>query len=249
MRLLAAVLVGLGLMILAPAWAQPSSVAQHFEAASEAYAEGQYEDAVEKYRSILDAGHESAALYHNLGNAYVRLDRTGPAVWAYERGRRLRPGDPRLQHNLEYVRRRAELPRRGGASGGLAALVVGWSPLLLFGIGMLALCAGGVGHVIWSGPDWADAWRAPAAWGTAGAGVLLVAVALATSYVQAQGRRAVVMEEAVPLRAAPADTAAADTTLRAGRLVNPEAERDGWTHVRLRDRTEGWIAPGAVAEI
>ena len=236
-------------MIVAPACAQPSSVAQRFEAANEAYAGSQYEDAVEKYRAILDAGHESAALYHNLGNAYVRLDRTGPAVWAYERGRRLRPGDPRLEHNLEYVRRRAELPRRGAASSGLAALVVGWSPLVLFGIGGLALCAGGLGGVVRGGPDWASAWKGPAMGGLVGAGVLLIGAALGTSYVQAQERRAVVMEEGVPLRAAPADTAAADTTLRSGTFVNPEAERNGWTHVRLRDQTQGWIAPGALAEI
>ena len=249
MRLLAVVLGGLGLIIVSPVCAQPSSVSQQFEAANEAYAQGQYEDAVGEYRAVLDAGHESAALYHNLGNAFVRLDRTGPAVWAYERGRRLQPRNPRLQHNLEYVRRRAELPRRGGASSGLAALVVGWSPLLLFSIGVLALCAGGLGAVVQSGTSWAGAWRVPAIGGLIGGGVLLAAIALGTSYVQAQERRAVVVDEGAALRSAPADTAASDSTLRSGTLVKPEAERNGWTRVRLGERTEGWIAPGTLAEI
>ncbi|MCS4193846.1 hypothetical protein GGP50_002069 [Salinibacter ruber] len=249
MRLLAAVLGGFGLIVAAPACGQPSSVAQQFEAANEAYDRCRYGTAVEAYRAVLDAGHESAALYHNLGNAYVRLDRTGLAVWAYERGRRLRPGDPRLQHNLEYVRRRAELPRRGGAAGGLVALVVGWSPLLLFGIGMLAMCAGGLGAAVWDGPRRGGAWQEPAMRGLIGAGVLLVAVALATSYMQAQERRAVVVDKEAMLRSAPTDTAPADTTLRSGMLVTHGAERKAWTRVQMRGRTGGWIPSGALAEI
>lgn len=248
MRLLAVVLVGLGL-IISPVWAQSASVAQQFEAANAAYAQGQYEEAVEKYRTILTDGYESAALYHNLGNAYVRLDRTGPAVWAYERARRLRPEDPRLQHNLEFVRSRTDLSRRGPPSRGLAALVAGWSPLLLFGIGVLALCIGGLAAVVWVDPEGTLVWRAPMAWGPMGVGLLLVAVAIGTSYVQAQERRAVVMDEAVPLRTAPADTADADTTLPAGTMVDLRTRHSEWWRVRLGDQTEGWIASPALGEI
>ena len=248
MKILAVLLSGLGL-IASPAGAQPASVVQRFAKANEAYARAQYEEAADKYRALLDSGHASAALYHNLGNAHARLGRTGPAVWAYERGRRLRPTDRRLQHNLEYVRRRAELPRRGPPPTGLGALVAGWSPLVLFGIGMLALCAGGFGAVVRADPGRSVAWHAPIAWGPVGAGLLLVAVALGTSYVQAQERRAVVMNAAVPLRAAPADTAAVDTTLRSGMLVAPDTERNGWVRVRLGDRTEGWIGSRALKDI
>lgn len=248
MRLLAVVLGGLGL-IISPVWAQPASVAQQFEAANEAYAQGQYEEAVEKYRTILKDGYASAALYHNLGNAYVRLDRTGPAIWAYERGRRLRPGDPRLQHNLEYVRSRAELSHRGPPSRGLAALVAGWSPLALFGIGVLALCVGGLAAVVWTDPDGTLGWRAPGVWGPMGVGLLLVSVAIGTSYVQAQERRAVVMDETVPLRTAPTDTAEADTTVPAGTMVDLRTRQSEWWRVRLGDRTEGWIASPALGEI
>ncbi|MEF8816773.1 MAG: SH3 domain-containing protein [Salinibacter sp.] len=248
MRLFAVLLGGLGL-IVSPAGAQPASVAQGFAEANEAYAHARYEEAADTYRALLDSGHASAALYHNLGNAYVRLGRTGLAVWAYERGRRLRPEDRRLQHNLEYVRRRAELPRRGPPPTGLGALVAGWSPLALFGLGVLAMCAGGFGAVVRAGPNHGAAWPTPAVWGAMGAGLLLVAVALGTSYVQAQERRAVVMDASVPLRAAPADTAAVDTTLRSGMLVAPAAERNGWVRVRLGDRTEGWVGARALKEI
>jgi hypothetical protein len=248
MRLLTVVLAGLGL-IASPARAQPASVSQRFEAAREAYTQARYSAAVEEYRAILDSGYASVALYHNLGNAYARLDRTGPAVWAYERGRRLQPEDPRLQHNLEHVRRRAELPRRGPPPDGLAALVARWSPVVPFGIGVLALCGGGLGAGVWAGPGRSIAWRTPMAWGAMAMGGVLVVVALGTSYVQAQERRAVVMDAAVPLRASPTDTAAADTTLHSGTMVVPQTERDGWAHVRLGDRTEGWVAVRALKDV
>lgn len=248
MQALAIALAGLAL-IGAPLPDQSAAVSQQFGAANEAYAQGRYEEAVEGYRGILDAGHTSVALYHNLGNAYVRLDRIGPAVWAYERGRRLRPDDPRLRHNLEVVRRQAELPRPGLPPSGLAALVSGWPPLILFGLGALALCGGTLGAVLRAAPGQLLAWPSAGGWGAMGGGLLLVAVALGTSYVQAQERRGVVMEEAVPLRAAPADTAAADTTLRSGTMLDLRTRRGDWTHVRLGDRSEGWVATRQIGDL
>jgi tetratricopeptide (TPR) repeat protein len=248
MSTLAILLAGLAL-IGAPLSAQPASVSQQFDAANEAYAQGRYGEAVEGYRDILDAGHASAALYHNLGNAYVRLDRVGPAVWAYERGRRLRPDDPRLRHNLDYVRRRAELPRSSLPPRGLAALVAGWPPLLLFGLGVLVLCGGVLGTVLRAAPGRLLAWPSPGEWGAVGGGLLLVAVALGTSYVQAQERRGVVMEAAVPLRTAPTDSVAADTTLRPGTMLDLRARRGDWTRVRLGDRSEGWVATRQIGDV
>lgn len=239
---------GLGLLV-ASAAAQPERPLRGFEEANEAYGQGQYDQAVEGYRDLLDAGYASGALYHNLGNAYARLDRTGPAIWAYERGRRLRPEDPRLQHNLEYVRQRANLPRRGLPPRGLASLVAGWPPLVLFGLGVLLMCGGALGAVVWASPDRVFVWRRPGVWGTFGAGAVLLVMALGTSYVQDQTRRAVVMEEAAPLRAAPADTAVSDTTLRSGTMVDLRMQRDGWVRVRLGDQTEGWMVARALGEV
>ena len=243
--LLAAVLVG----SVAPVLGQPDGLRQRFEAANEAYAQGRYEQAVTEYRALLDDGSASAALYHNLGNAFVRLDRTGRAVWAYERARTLRPDDPRLRHNLEYVRRRAGLPPVGLPPRGLAALVAGWPPLLLFGGGLLLLTAGLVGAVLWADSEQGMAWRAPAVWGPVVAGGLLVAAALGTSFLQAQNRRAVVTTESVSLRAAPTPSAATDSTLKGGTMVELRQGQDQWWRVRLGDGTVGWLPVSGVSEV
>jgi cytochrome c-type biogenesis protein CcmH/NrfG len=244
-----ALLVGTLVWIVAPAAAQPDRLLRQFEAANEAYIQGKHEQAVETYRALLDAGHTSAALYHNLGNAYVRLDRVGPAVWAYERARRLRPDDPRLRHNLAYVRRRAGLPPIGPPPRGLAALVDGWSPLLLFVGGLLLLGAGLIGAVFEAGAGRTLAWRPPIAWGPVAVGLLLVAAALGTSYVQAHEHRAVVMNEAVPLRTTPADTAASDSTLQEGTMVEMQTSRAQWQRVRLGNGTAGWIPARVLSEV
>lgn len=242
-------LVGGLLLVVASAAAQPDRPRDRFAAANEAYTQGRYEQAVESYQNILDAGYASGALYHNLGNAYARLDRVGPAVWAYERARRLRPGDPRLRHNLEYVRRRAGLPPQGLPPRGLAALVAGWSPLLLFGVGVLALGAGLLGAVFRAEPGQYLAWRLPSAWGPVAAGLLLVVVASGTSYIQAHERRAVVLPESVSLQAAPNETAASDSTLTGGAMVEIQTSQDQWRRVRLGDGTTGWVPADALNEV
>lgn len=242
-------LIGGLLLIAISGRAQPDTLDHRFATANEAYAQGRYKQAVEAYETILDAGYESAALYHNLGNAYVRLDRMGPAIWAYERGRRLRPNDPRLRHNLEYVRRQEGLPLGGMPPRGLAALVAGWSPLLLFGLGWLTLGGGLVVAVLGTEIHQAFGRRSPFAWGPVVAGLLLVVVAGATSHIQTHDRRAVVTSEQVSLREAPGGKPAADTTLRTGAMLEVDTRRKGWVRVRLRDQSVGWVPREAVKEV
>lgn len=242
-------LVGSLGLIGASAAAQSDRLSRRFEAANEAYAEDRYEQAVDDYRSVLDAGYASAALYHNLGNAYVRLDSTGPAVWAYEKARRLRPDDARLRHNLEHVRRRAGLPIQGLPSRGLAALVAGWSPLLLLVAGALALGVGLLGVLFKA--KWNRHLRGPSSipWILVGAGLLFSVLAMGTSYIQAHEQRAVVLKADVPLRAAPDEAAASDTTLPSGAVLEIQARRTEWVQVRLRDRTVGWMLGSSLGEV
>lgn len=248
MRVLMLLAGGLGLIVV-PTVAQPDSLDRRFAAANEAYAQGRYERAAKGYKSILNADYESVALYHNLGNAHVRLNQVGRAIWAYERGQRLRPDDPRLQHNLEYVRRQAKRPLGGLPPRGLVALVAGWPPFVLFGLGWLALGMGGATAVIKAGSDQYLAWRPHIAWGPVAVGLLLVAVAFGASYVQTHDRRAVVVSERASLRDAPEEAAATSSTVEEGAMVEMEARRAEWIRVRLRDQSMGWMPARALKEI
>ena len=233
----------------APAAAQPDAAPARFETANEAYAQGQYKRAVDGYRAVLDAGQASAALYHNLGNAYVRLGRTGPAVWAYEKARQLRPEDPRLRHNLQYVRGQAGLPQGGRLARGPSVFRSGGWPLLLFWGGALAL---GVGLFVATGRADADqwgAWRTGTVQGAVGGGLLLLAVSVGGSVLYAGESRAVAVGDSVPVRRGPAATATADTTLPEGAVLRIRRPQGDWVRVQLRDQTAGWVPRRALRRL
>jgi len=244
-------LIGIGTVPLGVG-AQPDRLDRAFERGTAAYRQGQYDRAVRHYRAVLDSGYASAALYHNLGNAYARLERPGPAIRYYEKARRLRPDDPRLRHNLEQVRRRAGVypdPLGQGPSRLLGTLVKEWSPLIPFGAGLL-LFGGGLVAAVWGArPDRPVPWRRPHVWGPLAGGLVLVAVALGTSYAQSLDRRAVVVASEAPVRAAPDSEAAPDTTLSEGAMVEMQDRRAQWQKVRLADGTTGWVSAEALGAV
>jgi len=74
-----------------------------FVSAGMAYKDGRYESAIERYRTILDGGRESGALYYNFGNSYFKKGNLGKAVLNYERAKRFIPRDSDLNFNDTYV--------------------------------------------------------------------------------------------------------------------------------------------------
>ncbi|MDR2065917.1 MAG: tetratricopeptide repeat protein [Prevotellaceae bacterium] len=75
-----------------------------FVTANKLYNEGKYEDAVDIYEAVLDAGKESSYLYYNLGNAYFKQNTLAAAILNYERAYRLNPSDEDINHNLAIAR-------------------------------------------------------------------------------------------------------------------------------------------------
>ncbi len=81
-----------------------SDAAASFHRANDRYREELYAEAAAIYEQVIEDGHESGAVYYNLGNAYFKLGEKGRAILNYERARRLIPRDPDLRSNLEYAR-------------------------------------------------------------------------------------------------------------------------------------------------
>lgn len=78
-----------------------------FEEANSAYQNGNYEEAVSKYESILENGETSAEVYYNLGNAHYKLNHIAPSIYYYERALQLKPGDEDIKNNIEFARNMA----------------------------------------------------------------------------------------------------------------------------------------------
>ena len=87
------------LLLLAPMAAQAATKAE----ADSAYINGNYQEAIKGYESMLKQG-ASAELYYNLGNAYYRTENITRAVLNYERALLLSPGDADIRFNLQLAR-------------------------------------------------------------------------------------------------------------------------------------------------
>ena len=75
-----------------------------FNQANELYNQGDFEDAISKYESILDAGEHSAALYFNLANAHYKLNHIAPSIYYYEKALELSPNDKEINNNIAFAR-------------------------------------------------------------------------------------------------------------------------------------------------
>ena len=68
-----------------------------------AYAAQNYELAIQTYTSILGNQFHSANLYYNLGNAYLKNNELGKAIWSYQKANKIKPGDADILYNLDYA--------------------------------------------------------------------------------------------------------------------------------------------------
>ena len=217
----------------------------------DAYGRGDYAAALEAYRSVVVAGYESPDLYLDLGNASYRAGRLGWAVYWFERGRRIVPGDPDLRTNLESVlaetRDRAVGEDGSRFLGSLVALQDRVSPAaaarglttawLLFAAWLAIRLA------LWGGPVSGFAASRPfrIAGATLGAvlaisaAVMLVKLAHASS-----GPTAVVVVEELPVRSNPDPEATVEFTLHAGTRVRLGRTAAGFREVLYSEKLHGW---------
>ena len=73
------------------------------ETGTKAYNEGDFERAIDEWRTCVDNGFENADLYYNLANAYFRNGKLGFAIYYYKSALRLNPSNDDILHNLKYA--------------------------------------------------------------------------------------------------------------------------------------------------
>ncbi len=74
-----------------------------FVKANEAYNKGEYSEAINGYEQIIKE-HELPDLYLNLGNAYMKIQSSGKAIFYYKKASELAPRDPDIRYNLKYAK-------------------------------------------------------------------------------------------------------------------------------------------------
>ena len=100
-----ALVAAVAIIVLAiPANAQDQSASDLMAEAVARHDREEFAEAVQLYESLVADGYHDAALYYNLGNAYLGSGDLGRAMLNYLRAEDLSPRDPDIRTNLEHVR-------------------------------------------------------------------------------------------------------------------------------------------------
>jgi len=66
------------------------------------YNNGKYEEAIVQFKSIIENGEHSEALYFNLGNSFYKINDIANSIYFYEKALILKPKDRDILNNLAY---------------------------------------------------------------------------------------------------------------------------------------------------
>jgi tetratricopeptide (TPR) repeat protein len=75
-----------------------------FEKGNALYNDGKFAEAIDDYKSILETGNHSPALYFNLANAHYKLNNIAPSIYYYEKALQLAPNDKDIKNNLAFAK-------------------------------------------------------------------------------------------------------------------------------------------------
>ncbi|MGC9342890.1 MAG: tetratricopeptide repeat protein [Bacteroidales bacterium] len=245
-------LIFLPVQLFAQDLAEPDSV---FNRANQLYKEEAYEEAIENYLKIIDAGYESAELYFNTGNAYFRSNKLGKARLFYERAKLLDPGDEDIQTNLEYTEslltdRFEEVPelfiKRWIKSLINSMNSNGWLIFSLFLFGAFLIAAAAYIFV----PS-VKIKRLGFFAGIVFFLLTLTTFTLSTRqyHHQKDPETAIVMEGSLVVKSAPRESGKDLFILHEGTKVWLENYLDEWVEVRITDGRMGWVRIAAIEEI
>jgi tetratricopeptide (TPR) repeat protein len=73
---------------------------ENFKIANDFYAEGNYEEAIKEYESIITQNNISTDIYYNLGNCYYKTGNIPEAILNYEKALKLKPDNEDALYNL-----------------------------------------------------------------------------------------------------------------------------------------------------
>lgn len=242
--------------LLIPALALPTGTArgetlqEAYSRALREYYEGRYDKAIDSMERILAVPMEHEDLHYNLGCAYFRRGKLGPAIYHFERALILSPSSEDARFNLEAARAQAAArvtdELKGSSEQGLASRAVHWLPgqsllivflvlwWLLFGVILVV-------RMLHPGPLRAGLF--------VGAGCLSIValvfglMLVGRAYEERRVTQGIVLSDQLPVREGPSEVAKPMFKLHAGFKVRVQASDQGWVRLRLPNGLEGW-APG-----
>ncbi len=217
-----------------------------FDRANSAYNEGDYVTAVNLYEQLVTDGVAQPDLFYNLGNAYYRLNRLGPAIANYQRALHLRPGFEAAQKNrdlcLQHTRRALNAPLPPAWEQALLFWHYKLPPWLTFRLAV------GFWLLLWILLG-VRLWRP---WPYLRGGAMLTAI-LAVAFAASSWAKmhpellAVACAERVPVRYGIGEEEATRFELFEGDRVHVDQRKNGWARVVTASGERGWVDENALA--
>jgi hypothetical protein len=246
------VLLGGAGLVAAPREAR----ADDFGDANRAFQAGRAAEAAAIYEGIVARGVVHEDLFYDLGNAYFRAGKLGPAIWSYERALRVEPSLDDARFNLAVaqgeVAARVADRLEGAEIEPLWVRVVTTFSLSDLGLAVLALDALVFGLLVALRFLSVGLLRTAVAV-TAGfaAVAALGAVVLFVGHIWLVERieQGIVLPDRVVMREGPDHTLAERGELHPGLRVRVLAARGGWLHVRLANGVDGWLPADVIGRL
>ncbi|MBQ7510911.1 MAG: BatD family protein [Prevotella sp.] len=239
------------LLLLMPSSAFALSKAE----ADSSYVNENYQQAIEQYERLLQAG-PSAELYYNLGNSYYRMDDITHAILNYERALLLSPGDDDIRFNLQLARSKtidkivpqSEFFLTTWYRSIVNLLSVdGWAYIAIFCLAFTVIL---LIVYLFSSPVWLRKI------GFFGGLLLLLCFILGNVFAWHQRRMivhrdgAIIIQSAVPVKSTPAQNGTDLFLLHEGTKVNIiDDSMNGWYEVRVPDGKQGWVETSQIEVI
>ena len=243
-----ATLGALAVLVAGDASAQESSATGLMARANERYERGGYAEATQQYEALIDRGYSDAALYFNLGNAYLESGDLGRAILNYLRARRLSPRDTDIRDNLELARGMT-VDRVGTERDSLVESVsyfghrwatpdeLGTTAILLWAASGLAIGA----LMMWRVFPLRRVLRAVTAFAAVATAMSLLLV-VSMTYANPYDNTSVVTAAAVEIVSGPGPQYPEEFTLYSGAQVRVTDSRHGWLRIELPGgELRGWV--------
>ncbi len=240
-NLLFVLVMSVALPYAAAGGGDPKSI---FQQANTAYRASDYQQAAFLYEKLIGVGVKDADVHYNLGNAYFKEKKIGPAILEYERAKKKDPRNRDVYANLNYTRGLLEYRVDDKRNWYLKALESALGYFTGKEIGILALFCGVLFWVSWGlalhfHPDAPRDGKQK---------TLLVLTLLFLSFwilkgsYARTGQEAIVLKPQASVRYGPSYKDQVAVKLGEGMKVHVGKKAGDWSRIILSNGETGWIA-------
>lgn len=244
MKYSSAIYFFLFIIMLTPAQAKASDhLSDHLSEivrANGLYSDKHYAESARAYETLVQKGVENGYLYYNLGNAYIRMGKIGPAILNYLHARKWIPRNENLTANLKFAiqQTKDKIEPPGTLSTPLFWINdLNFNELVGFAIGL--------NIVFWVNLTLWMYFRTPALKTLRNAFLCFLLLSFVSIGVKIENesnlKLGVVLAENVEVKSGRTADAVTLFQLHEGALVTVTDKHDNWLEVRLNGEQKGWV--------